>query len=183
METLPAPGEPMEKQQTFWIHPASFTCSPDQPEQVIETIWAERPGWGYLRRRDIWIERECSLEELQAEGYVLRRPEWEEDVQVCFYCGMYMQAIPGSLAQKHISECRGGNEDWQTIEEAMITEQRIKAYQVRILRGKLREQAELEDAQRRERYDKIRQNVLAQQVRKDRKKRIREETKEEWKTR
>jgi hypothetical protein len=173
----------MAKQQTFWIHPASFTCRLDRPEQILETLWVERQGWGYLRRRDLWIKTDCSFEELQADGYVLRMPPGEEEVVVCPCCGMYMQSIPGSLVQKHVAGCRGGDEDWQKIEEAMISEQRINAYEAKILAEKLREQAELADAERRERHDKIREGMLARQVRKDRKKRIKEETKEEWKTR
>ncbi len=94
-----------------------------------------------------------------------------------------MESIPGSLVHKHIAGCRGGNEDWQKIEEAMISDQRMKAYEAKILAEKLREQAELADAERRERHDKIREGMLTRQAGKDRKKRLKEETKEEWKTR
>lgn len=85
--------------------------------------------------------------------------------------------------QKHLAGCRGGNENWQKIEEAMISDQRMRAYEAKILAQKLKEEAELFDAERRERHDKIREGMLARQVGKDRKKRLREETKEEWKTR
>jgi hypothetical protein len=173
----------MPKQQTFWIHPASLTCRLDTPDQILETIWVERPGWGYLRRRDLWIQRDCSLEELKAEGYVLRKPLENEDVVVCPYCGMYMDAIPGSLARKHVAGCRGSDENWAKIEDALVSEQRMKAYEAKILADKLKEQAELADAERRERHDKIREGMLNRQVSKDRKKRLREETKEEWKNR
>ena len=173
----------MRKQQTFWVHPASFTCRLDMPDQILETLWVERQGWGYLRRRDLWIKREGSLEELEAEGYVLRKPLGDEDVRVCPYCGMYMYAIPGSLVQKHISHCRGGNEDWQKVEDAIISEQRMKVYLAKILAEKLREQAELEDIERRERHDKIREGMMARQARKDRKKRIKEEAREELRNR
>ncbi len=173
----------MRKPQTFWIHPASFTCRLDRPDQLLETIWAERQGWGYLQRRDLWIKRECSLEELVAEGYVLRKAAEEEDVVVCPHCGMYMHAIPGSLVHKHISHCRGGNENWQKIEDVIISEQRLKVYLAKILAEKMREQAELEDAERRERYDKIRDGMLARQTKKDRKKRLKEEVKQDWKNR
>jgi hypothetical protein len=149
----------------------------------LETIWAERQGWGYLRRRDLWIPRESSLEELETEGYVLMRPVGAEDVGVCSYCGMYIQGIPGSLVQKHIAECRGGNEDWQKIEDVIISEQRLKKYEAGIRAAQMREQAELEQAERRDRYDKIREGVVARQTKRDRKKRIKEETKEEWKNR
>ena len=118
-----------------------------------------------------------------AEGYVLRKALGEEDVVVCPYCGMYMHAIPGSLVTKHISQCRGGNEDWQKIEDVIISEQRMKAYLAKILAEKLREQAELEDMERRERYDKIREGMVARQTGKDRKKRLKEETKQDWKNR
>ncbi|MGO9566735.1 MAG: hypothetical protein ACLP5H_04245 [Desulfomonilaceae bacterium] len=173
----------MRKPQTFWVHPASFTCRLDRPDQLLETIWAERQGWGYLRRRDLWIQRECSLDELVAEGYVLRKALGEEDVVECRHCGMYMHAIPGSLVQKHISDCRGGNEDWQKLEDGIISEQRMKAYLAKILAEKLREQAELQDMERRERHDKISEAMLARQTGKDRKKRLKEETREDWKTR
>ena len=136
-----------------------------------------------MRRRDLWIKRECSLEELVAEGYVLRKAAGEEDVVVCPCCGMYMHAIPGSLVQKHISQCRGGNEDWQKIEDVIISEQRLKVYLAKILAEELKEQAELEDAERRDRYDKIREGMVARQTRKDRKKRLKEETKQDWKNR
>ncbi|MGB6063652.1 MAG: hypothetical protein WBG50_02525 [Desulfomonilaceae bacterium] len=170
-------------QQTFWIHPASFTCRVDTPDQMLETIWAERPGWGYLRRRDLWIKRECTLGELEDEGYVLMKPVGEEEVDECPCCGMYMQGIPGSLVGKHISGCCGGNEDWQKIEEVLVSEQRIRSYEAKIRAEKLRAQAELEDIERRERHDKIREDTMARQAKKDRKKRLRNETKEEWKNR
>lgn len=131
----------------------------------------------------MWIKRECFLEELVAEGYVLRKAAGEEDVVVCPCCGMYMHAIPGSLVQKHISQCRGGNEDWQKIEDVIISEQRLKVYLAKILAEELKEQAELEDAERRDRYDKIREGMVARQTRKDRKKRLKEETKQDWKNR
>jgi len=131
----------------------------------------------------LWIKRECFLEELVAEGYVLRKAAGEEDVVVCPCCGMYMHAIPGSLVQKHISQCRGGNEDWQKIEDVIISEQRLKVYLAKILAEELKEQAELEDAERRDRYDKIREGMVARQTRKDRKKRLKEETKQDWKNR
>jgi hypothetical protein len=47
----------------------------------------------------------------------------------------------------------------------------------------MREQAELEDAERRERHDKIRDDMLARQTRKDRKKRLKDEVKQDWKNR
>lgn len=131
----------------------------------------------------MWIERECSLAELQAEGYVLRKALGDEDVRVCSYCGMYMEAIPGSLVHKHISQCRGGNEDWQKVEDALISEQRMKVFLGKILAQKLREQAELEDIERRERHDKIREGMNARQARKDRKKRIKEEARENLRNR
>ena len=123
------------------------------------------------------------MEELVAEGYVLRTAAGEEDVMECPYCGMYMHAIPGSLIQNHISHCRGGNENWQKIEDAIISEQRLKTYLAKILAEKMREQAELEDIERRDRYDKIREGMLARQTMKDRKKRLKAETKEELKNR
>ncbi len=111
------------------------------------------------------------------------KPVGEEEVDECPCCGMYMQSIPGSLVGKHISGCCGGNEDWQKIEEVLVSEQRIRSYEAKIRAEKLRAQVELEDIERRERHDKIREDTMARQAKKDRKKRLRNETKEEWKNR
>ena len=82
---------------------------------------------------------------------------------------VHSKGIPGSLAPQAYFLCCGGDEDWQKIEEALITEQRMRSYEAEIRFEKLRAQAELEDIERRERHDKIREDMMARQTRKDRK--------------
>lgn len=173
----------MRTKQSFWIHPASFTYRTDKPHKLIETLWVERPGWGYVRRRDLWSQADRSAEELEAEGYTLRRPDSDDLVRHCPFCGMYICGIPGYLAQKHFSECGGAAENWQAIEETLVSDQRMKKYQAKIMAQKLQELADLQEAEKRERYDKIKEETSLRQQQKDRKKRIKEETKEEWKKR
>jgi len=173
----------MNEQQTFWIHAASFTYSREEPDRFIETIWAERPGWGYIRRRDMWIKKNCSPEELDTKGFVLRKPADDEDVCLCPYCGMYICSVPGSLVRKHLLECGGGMEDWRKLEEIVIQEQRIKKYEAQLLARRQRELEEMEEEQKRERFEKVRDEMVSRQQAKDRKKRLKEETREELKRR
>jgi hypothetical protein len=173
----------MGKQQSLWLHPASYTFSLDAPEKLMETIWAERPGWGYIRRRDLWIEKVCSVEEIQAQGYVRKKPVDGEEVKVCPHCGMYVCSIPGALLGKHLSECKGGHEDWKILEDAIIQDQRRRNFEAGIMAARLREQEEQEHTEKRERFDRIREEQVARQDAKDRKKRIRRETREEFKRR
>ena len=173
----------MKSQQTIWIHPATLTYRLDAPEKMLETMWCERAGWGFLRRRDLWIETESSAEELRAGGYVLREPLSEDGAQSCPYCGMYICSIPGALAAKHFSQCRGGGEDWQKMEEVLVEDQRRKKYEAKILYEKLRLETELAEMEKRERFDKIKEEHSVRQLQKDRKARLRRETKDEWQTR
>jgi len=173
----------MKSKQMFWIHRASFTYRVDKPEKLIETIWVQRPGWGYIRRRDLWTERECSLQEILAQGYVLQSADPDDDVRRCPFCGMYVAGIPGYLVHKHLSECGGSTENWQRIEETLISAQRMKKYEQKIMEERLRELAEQEEMEKRERFDRIKEDMAVRQQQKDRKRRLREETKEEWKRR
>jgi hypothetical protein len=173
----------MDTKQFFWIHPASFTYREDRPYKLIETLWVERPGWGYIRRRDLWAQSDCSAEELQAEGYTLRRPDSDDRVRHCPFCGMYICDIPGYLTGEHFSECGGSAENWQAQEETLIADQRIKKYEAKIMAQKLQELADLKEAEKRERYDKIKEEMSSRQLQKDRKKRLKEETKQDWKKR
>jgi hypothetical protein len=173
----------MRSKQSFWIHAASFTYRADKPDKLIETLWVERPGWGYVRRRDLWTLCECSAEDLRARGYMLRRPDSDEFVRHCPFCGMYVCDIPGYLAQKHFSECGGPAENWQTIEETLISDQRMKKYEAKIIERKLQELADQQQAEKRERYDRIKEEMSLRQQQKDRKKRMKEETKQDWQKR
>jgi hypothetical protein len=168
----------------MWIHPASYTYRPDEPERMLETLWCERPGWGYLRRRDLWTESEASAEELERQGFVRREPVSEEDgARLCPHCGMYMSSIPGFLTVRHLAECRGGEENWMKIEEMLTEDVRRKRYEGAILEAKLREQSELAEAEKRERFDRIKEDQATRQYAKDRKAKLKRETKEELRNR
>jgi hypothetical protein len=170
-------------EQTTWIHQATFTYRLDPPEKVLETLWCERAGWGYLRRRDLWIASDLSPEELEAWGYVLREPVSEDGAQCCPHCGMYIYSIPGALVTKHIVQCRGGGENWQKIEEIVTEDQRRIKYEAKVLAEKLRLETELAEMEKRERFDRIKEEHATRQMQKDRKARLRRETKEELRSR
>jgi hypothetical protein len=173
----------MPKEQTFWVHQASFTYRLDTPEKMLETLWSARKGWGYLRRRDLWTEEVCTVEELAERGFEPMRSEDHPGVRICPHCRMYMCDIPGSLMAKHITLCRGGGEDWLAIEDSMVHDIRVKQYFGKIMAAKLREQQELEEGEKRERFDRIREDAQSKQLAKDRKKRLKQETREDLKNR
>ncbi|MEJ2716444.1 MAG: hypothetical protein P8182_04800 [Deltaproteobacteria bacterium] len=178
-----APRESSNQPTPLWIHPGSFTYRLDEPEKPLETVWSAHPDWGYLRRRDLWIQTERPEKEMVNEGYVARKPLTDAEVSTCPYCGMYICSIPGALVKKHLTECGGRGENWLKIEEAIISDHRLKMQEAKILAEKMREQAELEAMERRERFDEMRESAIARQLAKDRKRRLKQETKEEWKNR
>ena len=96
---------------------------------------------------------------------------------------MYICDVPGYLVQKHFSECGGSAENWQAVEETLVSDQRMKKYEAAIMARKLRELADLQGAEKRERYDRIKEEMSLRQQQKDRKKRMKEETKQDWKKR
>jgi hypothetical protein len=172
----------MQGKRTVWIHASSYTFRLDKPDRVLETIWCERPGWGFMRRRDIWTVRQCMIQDLIRDGYVLRKPisaESEDSAITCSTCGMYITGIPGNLVRKHIAECSGRGEDWKRLEETVIDAVRLKSYQSKILAERLRIQREQEEAEIRERFDRIKEENLARQRQKDRKARLRRDAREE----
>lgn len=172
-------GMEQNRKRTIWVHPASYTFSLDEPERILETIWGERPGWGFLRRKDMWIKQETTVEELLGKGYVLKNTASAGGACACPTCGMHIEGIPGNLVAKHMSECAGAGEDWQSLENTVIDEVRIKLHLAKILAEKLRIEKELEEAEKRERFERIREENLARQRQKDRKARLKRETREE----
>lgn len=173
----------MTKKTTIWVHPTTYTFRLDEPERMLETIWSERPGWGYIRRRDLWVRKDASVEEMQGAGYVLRVPVSEDGAQTCPYCGMYICGIPGFLVKKHFAECGGLGESWSKLEEAVIEDQRLKIHEANLLAEKLRLEKEAEEAERKERFERIREDNLSRQRNKDRKARLKRETREELRRR
>jgi hypothetical protein len=169
----------MPRKQILWIHPASYTYSTTQPARLLETLWCERAGWGYLKRRDMWIKKEVDPAELHAAGYQPKKPPSDPSVSICPHCGMYMSGIPGSLINKHKSLCGGLGENWQVLEEALVSDMRMMKYEQKIANEKRRQQEELELAERMERQDKIKETFANRQLQKDRKKRLKQQTKEQ----
>lgn len=174
---------PKGQDKEVWIHPATFTYRLDEPEQIFETIWTERPGWGYIRRSDVWIATSQSENELLSQGYVRRKPVSHHDVKVCKSCGMYLCSIPGCLENKHFSECMGTGTDQRKLEEFVLDEQRVKRFEEKIRMRELQEKLELEAAEKRERTERVREEMLARQLAKDRKKMLKQEAKDQLKNR
>ncbi|MCA1961530.1 MAG: hypothetical protein LDL33_12125, partial [Desulfomonile sp.] len=133
-----------DAKERCWIHQASFLFRRDEPEKIIETVWIAHPGWGYLKRRDLWIPVQCDVNELLARGFLERRPASDGEVGFCPHCGMYMSGIPGYLVQKHTAQCGGPGEDWLKMEEEMISERRIAYYEKLIMERIEQEKAEQE---------------------------------------
>jgi len=131
----------------------------------------------------MWIKKECVLQELLDLGYVERTPPGWGGAEICPYCGMYIASIPGSLVGKHFAACGGDKEGWMKIEESLIQDQRVRRFEKHLMEKKLREQEELEEQERRDRFDRIRDEAVSRQQAKDRKKRLKEETREELRRR
>ncbi len=168
----------MKRLRHMWIHPATYTYREDAPENLLETLWVERPGWGYLLRRDLWLKTESSAEELVQDGYVQMNSQTDEEVSFCPFCRMYICAIPGYLKEKHFLECGGGGENHLALEDAMVSEQRRLLFERKILAQRQREKEELEEMERKERFDRVKEEAQTRQLSKDRKKRLKEYTKE-----
>jgi hypothetical protein len=166
-----------------WIHSASFTYRLDEPEQLFETIWTERPGWGFIRRADQWMKTSRSEKDLLSKGYVLRKPLSDEDVKVCKSCGMYLCSIPGWLENQHLSECMGSGTDQRKLEEMVLDEHRMKRFEEKIRERALKETLEREAEEKRERTERMRDEMLASQLAKDRKKTLKEEARDQLKNR
>jgi hypothetical protein len=173
----------MDEKEEFWIHPSSFTYRKDEPDRRMETVWVERRGWGFLKRKDLWVRRESTPDHMAAAGFEPRKPVSDPDVILCPVCGMYTCSLPGSILKKHLLDCGGNAEDWQKMEDSLINRERVRQHEERILAEIEREKEELIEKERRERFDRIREENLARQTQKDRKKRIREETKRKLRNR
>jgi hypothetical protein len=162
----------------MWIHPATYTFRTDQPDNPLETLWVARSGWGYLLRRDLWLNIDASAEELIREGYEAMKPLTDGEVSLCPYCRMYICGIPGYLREQHFSACGGSGEDHLALEDSMISEQRRLMFERQVLARRQRELEELEEMERKERFDRIKDEAQARQLSKDRKKRLKDLTRE-----
>jgi len=94
---------------------------------------------------------------------------------------MHISSIPGALVRKHVAECGGGGENWLEIEDALIDDHRRKDFAAKLEAERLRERTEQEAMEKKERFDRIREDYFARQLQKDRKKRMKQETREDLK--
>jgi hypothetical protein len=166
----------MAHPKSFWVHEATYLYREDPPVRPLETIWTAHPGWGYLKRKDLWIERTATEAELQEQGFSPRRPVNERDVILCPSCGMYMNAIPGHMIDRHVTACGGGGENQSKMEEGRIDQLRIEKYEAKLQEARDRALRELIEGERRERMEKAKEEAQARQATKDRKKRLKDET-------
>jgi hypothetical protein len=173
----------MTNKRTIWIHPATYTFCLEQPEKDYETLWVERPGWGYLMRTDLWNQTESTVADLVAQGFVELTPATDPEISFCPSCGMYIHAIPGLLKERHMNECGGSGEDQMAMEDHMVSEIRREIHERRILAKIEQEREELREAEKRERFDRIKAEAATRQVAKDRKKRLKDETREQLRKR
>jgi hypothetical protein len=101
-----------------------------------------------------------------------------EEVSVCPHCGMHIDSIPGYLRERHETECGGGGEGHLAMEDRMISDQRMIIHERKIREQEQRARQELEDAEKKERFDRIRDEAMARQLGKDRKKKLKDEARE-----
>jgi hypothetical protein len=118
---------------------------------------------------------EADPEELLSKGFMEKRTPADASVRICPHCRMHCDSIPGALFKKHIVECGGAGDEWIKIEEALITDIRRQHYEAKILAQLKREKEEEEERERKERFGKIREDALARQSAKDRKKKLKDE--------
>jgi hypothetical protein len=168
----------MTTTRTIWIHPATYTYRLEPPEQDYQSLWVERAGWGYLMRTDLWAQVESTIATLVNQGFAEMAPATDTEVSFCPHCRMYIHAVPGMLKEKHMAECGGAGEDNLAMEDRMISEIRREIHERRILQRIEQERQELEEAEKRERFDRIKEETAARQLSKDRKKRLKDETRE-----
>lgn len=161
--------------QTLWIHQATFTFTDKEPSVQVEALWVAHPGWGYLQRKDLWIKVQDDPAHLESRGFVRLPENGETPCIECPHCGMRIFSIPGYFISKHRGICGGGEEDYYAMEEQLISVQRLKWYEAKLERERLRLEKELAEAEKRERFDRIREDQLQKQRQKDRKLRLKEE--------
>lgn len=165
----------MSDNNGVWIHKTTYTYSLSTPVSQIETIWTRRDGWGFIKSKDMWVPSLTSVEELKDLGYQEIKDDQDPSVRICPFCGMRSESIPGSLLVKHITACGGAGDEWIKIEDAMIADIRRQQFEAKILAEIKRQKEEEEERERKERFGKIREDALAKQMAKDRKKRLKQE--------
>lgn len=168
---------------TLWIHQASSTFRRDEPANLLQTVSTADPEWGFHSSRDQWVPTERSDRELRDAGFTELGAPDDPDVVWCPHCRTIMQGLPGSVTQKHLRACDGGGEDWLYMEATVLADVRLKKYEATLLADAKRDKEERDAQTKKERFDRMKDEVQKQQMGKDRKRRIREETKKELRKR
>jgi hypothetical protein len=167
------------RKEVVWVHHGGGLYCANTPTRLIETVWIERPGWGYVLRRDLWTCSDEAIGDLVSSGYRDLDAFGKDDLRSCKGCGLLMIGVPGALVSSHIVSCNAGAKSLRKIDEIIIEKQRIKLHEAEVMLRLQRERAEREEAERRERTEKLRDEGLARLAAKDRKKRLKDEAKEQ----
>lgn len=111
------------------------------------------------------------------------KPPSDEEVFVCPHCELYVISVPGYLVKKHLSECGGDGRDLVSFENSLLDQKRVKDYEQQLRMQKIQEEEERRAEERRERFERIKEENVARQLAKDRKKALKERTREEFRKR
>lgn len=165
--------------RVVWVHRATFSYRLDRPPRKWQTLWVFRPGWGYMKRRDIWTALDLTEEDARNQGFAPLKPASDPEVHVCRRCGLHMESIPGSLRKKHQAACGGNHDEARKLDEIMIQDQRMRIAEQKLRLAEMQKRLEQEAEQKKERFDKIREETGAKQLLRNRRQQLRDEAREQ----
>jgi len=166
-------------ERPLWVHRASLSYRMDRPAAEWQTLWVFRPGWGYMKRRDIWTAVDLAEENIQKQGFTLLRPASDPEVHICRKCGLYMESVPGTLRKKHQAICGHSPDEGRKLDEIMIEDQRIRIAEHKLRLAEIQKRLEREAELKKERFDKIREEITAKQFQRNRRQQLRDEAREQ----
>jgi hypothetical protein len=164
----------------IWVHRATFSYRLRRPDREWETLWVQRPGWGLLKRKDLWSPTTLSESDLLAQGFARIDPQPIEGMRTCPHCSAVIINVPGSLVHKHLQQCNASTEEGRRLDEFMLDEQRLKIAEEKLKRQQREKQLEQEAELKRERAERLREETAARQAERDRKRRLKEEAKDQF---
>ncbi len=164
----------------IWVHRATFSYRLSPPSRQWEALWVQRPGWGLLKRKDLWTPTTLSESALKNSGYVDIESESSAGTRKCHTCNTLMIGVPGAIARRHVQGCGTISGEGRKIDEFVLDEQRLKIAEERLKQEELQRQLEKEAELKRERTEKIREEAAARQLERDRKKKLKEEAREQF---
>ncbi len=164
----------------IWVHCGTFSYRLTRPEREWETLWVQRPGWGLLKRKDLWRPTTLSESELTTQGFALVDPHSTQGTHRCPTCGAVIIDVPGSLVRKHLQQCHAFSDEGRKLDEFVLDEQRLKIAEEKLQREQRERQLEQEAELKRQRAERIREETAARQAERDRKRRLKEEAKDQF---